>query len=160
MLFHDRELDADGTRRVRLGRLVDPGVSARLDALGALSDAVRSWAVQTGVNAVEERRRAARTRARRRALAACASVTLSVALAPWLFSLAARGTAAGRAEEDRSRVESARVLPARASEAVAVETVDFGARAGTIFSVPGGTASETTVVWLPDDTEGTPNDSL
>lgn len=159
MLYHDCELDADAARRVRLGRLVEPSVNERLDALGTLGDAVRAWARGTGIDAAEERRRAVRTRARRRALAAWTSVALSTLLVPWLVARGAHERAPVRAEED-GVAELARSLPARAPEAVAVETVDFGARAGAIFSVPGGAASETTVVWLPDDAERAPNDAL
>jgi len=45
MLFHDGELDAERARRVRVGRLVDPSVGARLEALAELGDAVRAWAL-------------------------------------------------------------------------------------------------------------------
>jgi len=47
MLFHDGELDAEAARRVRVGRLVDRSVGARLDALAELGDAVRAWALRS-----------------------------------------------------------------------------------------------------------------
>jgi len=46
MRFHDGELDAEDARRVALGRLVDPNVNVRLDALAALGSAVRAWAAR------------------------------------------------------------------------------------------------------------------
>ena len=159
MLFHDGELEADAERRVRVGRLVEPSVNLRLDALGALGDAVRAWALGASVDAGAERRRAQRARARRRALAAGASVVFSAAVLPWLASRSAplpnvtaeRGASAAVVEP----------LLARAPEAVAVETVDFGARVGSIFSVQGGAAGEsTTVVWLRDDADGAAVGSL
>lgn len=157
MLFHDRELDAGGAREVHVGRLVDAGVNARLDSLTALGDAVRTWALRSGVDARAERRRAERARRRRRAFAACASVVFSAAALPWLAPWSAK--APSIAEERGVSTGLAGALPARASEAVAVETVDFGARPGSIFSVP-GSASETTVVWLRDDDGGPSVESL
>jgi hypothetical protein len=151
MLHHDGELDRDGERSVRVGALVDPRVGERLDVLAELGGLVRIWAARAGVDAAEERRRALRVRARRRALAACGSVALSLAAVPWLLPRVAERAASVRALPN---AELSSTLPARAPEAVRVETVDFGARAGSIFSVPGGAASETTVVWLPDDAEG------
>jgi hypothetical protein len=159
MRFYDRELDADSVRNVRVGRLVDPGVNARLETLGELGAAIRAWAARAGVDAAEERRRASRARSRRRALTAGASVLLSVALLPWLAARGAHGGSAAATTAPPS-VESESTLPARAPEAVRVETVDFGARAGSIFSVPGSAATKTTVVWLPDDAAGTRGDAL
>jgi hypothetical protein len=46
MLFHDGELDAEDARRVRVRRLKDPSVGARLEALAELGDAVRAWAMR------------------------------------------------------------------------------------------------------------------
>ena len=56
MLFHDGELDAERARRVRAGRLVDPSVGARLEALAELGDAVRAWALGAGTRELEPRR--------------------------------------------------------------------------------------------------------
>jgi hypothetical protein len=159
MLYHDRELELDVRRRVEVGRLVDSNVNRRLDALAELGAAVRAWAARAGVDAAEERRRHERARVRRRALAACAAVVLSAAALPCLAVHGARGTKSS-VSAAAAEVAVENTLPARAPEAVAVETVDFGARAGTIFSVPGSAASETTVVWLPDDTEGTRGGAL
>jgi hypothetical protein len=152
MLFHDRELDADAARRVRVGRLVEPSVNRRLDALAALGDAVRDWALRAGVDAGAERRRSERARARRRALAAGASVVFSAAALPWLASRSTR--APDVAAERGASAAFVETLPVREPEAVAVETVDFGSRAGSIFSVQGGAEGETTVVWLRDDVDG------
>lgn len=48
-------------------------------------------------------------------------------------------------------VASAPVWSVREQLGVAVDTVDFGARMGTIFYQPGEAASATTVVWIKDE---------
>jgi hypothetical protein len=82
MLFHDGELDAERARAVRVGRLHHSEVTARLEALGVLGDAVRSWAEETGVDAAFERRRAARRVGRRRALGLGATLLAAVLAVP------------------------------------------------------------------------------
>jgi len=147
MLFHDRELDAEQARRVALGKLVEPSVNARLDALSALGHAVRGWALRSGVDAVAERRRHARAQGRRRALVAGATVALAAVVLPRL------APNQGRAGVDDAREEAVSDMHGELAGVrgpVAVEAVDFGVHPGTIFNVPGD-ASETTVVWLPDD---------
>jgi len=157
MRFHDGELDSEQARRVHLGRLVEPEVNARLDAISELGLAVRAWAKVRGIDGAEERRRATRAKARRRALAACAAVTLAALAAPWA---ALQQRRAGADNAPAPAMRSTRGEPVVASGPVAVETVDFGARSGAIFRVRGEAASETTVVWLPDEPDVAATDSL
>ncbi len=153
MLFHDGELEPERAREVRVARLVEPAVSARLEALSELGDAVRTWAKQAGIDAAEARRHRVRQRARRRAFGACALVALSALAAPAFVSQ-------GRAGADNASRVSLRGEPLIASGPVAVETVDFGARPGVVFRVAAGDRDETTVVWLPDEPGGATIDSL
>jgi hypothetical protein len=154
MLFHDGELEPERAREVRVARLVEPAVSARLEALSQLGEAVRLWAKQAGIDAAEARRHRVRRRARRRAFGACALVALSALAAPALVSQT------GRAGADNAARISLRGEPMILSGPVAVETVDFGARPGAIFRVAAGDHSETTVVWLPDEPGSATIDSL
>ena len=133
MRFHDGELDAEDARRVALGRLVDPNVNVRLDALAALGSAVRAWAARAGVDAAAERRRRARAQRRRRALAACGALTLAAALV-----LAPRAKVVGVDTVDASEQAASDMHGALGSVRgpVAVEAVDFGVHPGTTFGVP------------------------
>jgi hypothetical protein len=145
MLFHDGELDAERARDVRVARLVEPAVSARLEALSELGAAVRSWAKQEGIDPAQARRHRIRQRARRRAFGACAVVALSALAAP------AIAPSKGRAGADDQAQLSPRGEPLILSGPVAVESVDFGVRPGAVFRVASKGSSQTTVVWLPDE---------
>jgi hypothetical protein len=145
MQFHDGELDPERARAVRVARLVEPTVGARLEALSELGDAVRIWARLAGIDPAEARRHRIRQRARRRAFGACALVALSALAAPAIVSKQ------GRAGADSASRVSLRGEPLIASGPVAVETVDFGARPGAIFRVAADDSNQTTVVWLPDE---------
>ena len=147
MLFHDGELDAERARAVRVGRLHHVAVTARLEALSTLGDAVRLWATQSGVDAVAERRAAELKQARRRVLGVGATVLVATLGLP--FVLASHGRT-GAGDTPRDPATSTRAEPLVASGPVAVESVDFGARPGAIFLVEGEAQSETTVVWLSD----------
>jgi hypothetical protein len=147
MLFHDRELDPEEGRRVALGKLVDSSVNARLDALSALGQAVRSWAARSGVDAAAERRCRARAQGRRRALAAGATLALAAVVLPRV------APQEGRAGVDPARERAVSDMHGELASVrgpVAVEAVDFGVHPGAIFEVAGD-AGETTVVWLRDD---------
>jgi hypothetical protein len=149
MLFHDGELDAERARAVRVGRLHHSEVTARLEALGVLGDAVRSWAEQTGVDAAFERRRAARRVGRRRALGLGATLLAAVLAVPGTVPTLRR---AGVGNAPADPVPSTHGEPQVASGPVAVEAVDFGAHPGAVFEVEGDAMGETTVVWLSDAT--------
>lgn len=159
MLFHDRELDDRGARRVALGKIVDPSVNVRLEALSALGQAVRGWAAHSGVDPAAERKRRARAQGRRRVLAACATVALAAVVLPRsaptrrLAGVDAAGAPEPTASDMRGELASVR-------SPVAVEAVDFGAHPGSIFSVQGDGTSDTVVVWLPDDSAAAATDSL
>jgi hypothetical protein len=147
MLFHDGELDAERARAVRVGRLHHAEVTARLESLSTLGDAVRLWAAQAGVDAAAERRVAGRKQARRRLLGVAATAVVAALGLP--FALPSPGRA-GASDAPRDPATSTRGEPVVASGPVAVESVDFGARPGAIFLVEGEAQSETTVVWLND----------
>lgn len=145
MLFHDGELDVEAARRVRVGRLCHPEVTAKLEGLTLLGAAVRRWATENDVDARAERLEREGTRRRRRAFAtgltALGMAAGALLVAPGLES--ARHSRGAAAPAFSASVEAA-------AEPVAVEAVDFGARPGAIFVVEGEAQRETTVVWLDD----------
>lgn len=147
MLFHDGELDAEGTRAVRVRQLHHAEVSARLEKLTLLGDAVRLWVEETGVDAARERREASRRLGRRRALGAGVALVAAVLAMPGAVPALSR---AGVGNAPSDPVPSTRGEPVVASGPVAVEAVDFGAHPGAVFQVEGQAESETTVVWLDD----------
>ena len=151
MLFHDGELDAEQARAVRVGRLHHAHVTARLETLTTLGDAVRRWAADTGVDAAAERRTAERRQGRRRLLGVGATVLVAALGLP--FALLSHGRA-GAGSAPRDLATSTREGPLAASGPVAVETVDFGVRPGAVFLVEGEAQSETTVIWLSDASAG------
>jgi hypothetical protein len=132
MLYSDGELDAERARHVRVLRLFRAEVGARLDGIERVGDFVRVWAESERTDAGEVRRRALRTSERRRAVAA-------VAVA--LVALAAVAVPAASTSSE---------LAVAPSPSVAIESVDFGEGAGTVFVVEAG-SSVTPVVWLADD---------
>jgi hypothetical protein len=147
MLLHDGELDPERARVIRALRFRDPTVHARLAGLAQLSAFTRAWAKQNGVTRAE---RALPARARSRGLhrglgiAALALSAAAVALMPSTPTVPRESAAKTGVLSDRATA----VPPT----AVAVENVDFGSHAGTIFSVRGA-GSDTTVVWLSDDVD-------
>ena len=147
MLFHDGELDAERARAVRVRRLHHAEVTARLEALSTLGDAVRTWAAESGVDAAAERRAGERRQARRRMLGACATALVAALGLPFALPSHER---AGADNVLRDPATSTRGEPWVRSGPVAVEAVDFGARPGAVFLVEGEAESETTVVWLND----------
>ena len=151
MLFHDGELegkhDSERARAVRVGRLHHAEVTARLEALAMLGDAVRLWVAETGVDTELERRQAARRLGRRRALGAGAALLAAALAVPGAVSALGR---AGVGNAPSDPVPSTHGEPVAVSGPVAVEAVDFGAHPGAVFQVEGDAESETTVVWLDD----------
>ena len=147
MLFHDGELEGERARAVRVGRLHHSEVTARLEAFTVLGDAVRTWALETGVDAAFERRRVARRVGRRRALGLGATLLAAVLAVPGTVATLER---AGVGNAPAVPVPSTHGEPRSASGPVAVEAVDFGAHPGAVFEVEGDAMSGTTVVWLDD----------
>lgn len=145
MRFHDGELDGEEARRVRVGRLCHPEVTAKLEGLTLLGSAVRSWAAESGVDARAERLEREDKRRRCRALAAGVTA-LGTALAALLVAPSLERAAPPRG----SGTPAVSAAVAAAADPVAVEAVDFGARPGAIFVVEGEAQRETTVVWLDD----------
>jgi anti-sigma factor RsiW len=141
MRLFDGELDPDEARRIAVERRGDPSVNTRLAGLSQVAAFTRVWARERGVK-VPSRPLPRRewTLSRRLAFGgAVASLTALTAL--FLFG---PGTTSGSAfSVPKSLVPAA---------AVAVEQVDFGSHAGTIFSVSAA-GTETTVVWLSDDAD-------
>jgi len=138
MLYADGELDGERARRVRVARLYQGEVVTRLDGIERVGDFVRAWAKSEGVDARAMRRRALRSTQRRRGFAAVA-VAL-VALAAVAEPVRAPALVFGETLE----------LAGVAGPTVAIESVDFGTHAGTVFVVESGD-SQTPVVWLEDD---------
>jgi hypothetical protein len=138
MLYADGELDPERARKVRVARLYRGDVVTRLDGIERVGEFVRAWATSEGADARAMRRRALRAAERRRgfATAAVALVALAAVAEP----------VGGPALVTASSSE----LSSVAGPAVAIESVDFGQHAGTVFVVESG-GSQTPVVWLDDD---------
>jgi len=146
MQLFDGELDAERARAIRAAGVDDPSVDARLLALAQLSAFTRAWA--------RTRSPAGPTRAARRSLERSHARTRRIGVVAIALSLGVAVIAPGRPGETASYGGAAPLAPATtAAPAVAVENVDFGAHQGTIFSVRGAD-TDTTVVWLSDDTDG------
>jgi hypothetical protein len=138
MRLFDGELDSAEWRRLSEERLRDPSVDARLAGLLQVAAFTRVWAREKRVRATPRpARQWERTLGVRLALGGAV-----LALAA-LFVLPRLGPGVVG--------DAARAVPG-ALPAVAVEQVDFGAHAGTIFSVSAA-GTETTVVWLSDDAD-------
>jgi hypothetical protein len=135
MLFTDGELDEERARRVRVARLHHGEVGERLENIERIGEFVRAWAAKERVDGRAERRRVLRAAARRKLLG---SVAVMVA--------ALVAIAEPRALSGQGGVEVS-FAPA---PAVAIESVDFGTHAGTVFVVEAGD-SVTPVVWLAED---------
>jgi hypothetical protein len=133
MLYSDGELDAEQARRIRVARLCDADVGVRLARIERVGDFVRAWARTEGANALSVRRGALRAIERRRAWVSVAAALVALA------AVAEPPASTGSFE-----------LAAVRSPSVAIESVDFGERAGAVFLVETG-ASATPVVWLTDD---------
>jgi hypothetical protein len=138
MRLFDGELDGAEWRRLAEERVRDPSVDARLAGLLQVAAFTRVWARERRVRTTRRAvRRWERTLGARLALGGAALILAAFFVLPRLGSGAVG--------------DAARVVP-HGLPAVAVEQVDFGAHAGTIFSVSAA-GTETTVVWLSDDTD-------
>ncbi|HEY3494825.1 MAG TPA: hypothetical protein VGK73_09075 [Polyangiaceae bacterium] len=147
MRFHDGELDAEAARRVRLARLSDRSVSARLEGLEQLGEFVRIWAANDTSRGVRPAP-ALRSKPRRAlALAVAASLVALVSSIPGTLPNGVPAPVALAASVHAPT--EARAPAAEPEPAVAVENVDFGAREGAVFLVQSA-LSETTVVWLTE----------
>jgi hypothetical protein len=133
MLYSDGELCVERARKVRVARLHHADVGTRLEGIERVGDFVRVWASREGVDALELRKRAQSSGERRRSLATVA--VFLVAVAAIAEPLASEG------------VSAVALVP---KPDVAIESVDFGENAGTVFVVETGGAV-TPVVWLADD---------
>lgn len=185
MRYFDGELDADEAREVEAFLESSPEAKLSLLAWDRVGDAVRAIGEDAGApgvdiaDAVMSRigqpskvagASAARARASRRWMAAVPAIGLSIAAAaaialylrPPVTSPSAVGmpsVAREASEAPTAGVEtspSAFAAAAETGSGAAIESVDFGAIAGTIFMVPNGQSpeeSETPVVWLMDDAD-------
>src|SRR5687768_344701 len=154
MLLHDGELDPERARAIRAQSLREPSIDARLAGLEQLSAFTRAWAKHNGMTRaafVPPVRERSRSLYRGLGVLALALSAAAVALMP--STPTAPG---GNAAETDSLSERPTAVP---TPAVAIENVDFGSHAGTIFSVRGA-GSDTTVVWLSDDVDGAPSSAL
>ncbi len=180
MRLHDGELAAAEVERLEARLLAEPEAARRLRSFERVGGLLREFSDQRGrggdgiadaVIASIEGERASQPRSvpRWRRVAPVAAAVLAMAAAavlvvrsgaphrvPVADALAvapapAIEPAAGRSSSDA--VVQPAVLPEPAEDAtpsVAIESVDFGARNGTIFMVQNG-ETETPVVWLMDD---------
>lgn len=139
MRLFDGELDASGRHRVAEERLRDPSVDARLAGLLQVAAFTRVWARERRVRSAPRPVRRWETLGVRLAFGGAVLSLAALLLLPRLGF-----DAAGNAARP--------VLERLPAAAVAVEQVDFGAHAGTIFSVSAA-GTETTVVWLSDDAD-------
>jgi hypothetical protein len=150
MAYHDGELDAERSRRVRLLLLSDESVNARLAGLEQLGSFVRVLA------AGDAPRRAVVRRHPRRAamLSRNAGRAAGIAVSFFAFAFVVPGTLPEPPQPEPAPVAAAppREPEPTAEPAVAVENVDFGAQAGAVFLVQSA-FERTTVVWLPDAAE-------
>jgi anti-sigma factor RsiW len=141
MRLFDGELDADEARRVEAERRGDPTVETRLAGLLQVAAFTRVWSRERGLCAPSRAARRRESSFPRRLAFGGAALSLAALCVFSLFGTVTTSGGASRVPEDR--------VPATA---VAVEQVDFGAHAGTIFSVSAA-GTETTVVWLSDDAD-------
>jgi hypothetical protein len=147
MRFHDGELDAESARRVRLARLSDRSVGARIEGLEQLGEFVRVWAANDASRGVRPVPAPRSKPHRARSLAVAASLVALVSSIPGTLP---SGAPAPGAPAASGHAPAAARAPAPEPElAVAVENVDFGAREGAVFLVQSA-VSETTVVWLTE----------
>jgi hypothetical protein len=140
MRLFDGEVEGEEARRLAAERRWDPSVDARLAGLLQVAEFTRVWASERGV-------RAPVLAPRRRAWALPFGLALGgAALSAVAIAVVLRmstGAMVGGVSKASIRLPAA---------AVAVEQVDFGEQAGTIFSVPAA-GTVTTVVWLSDDAD-------
>ncbi len=155
MAYHDGELSPRERARVAARLAADRSARRRLEELSALRASVRAWAERQrerfDVSDAVMREIAAPCQARQRWLPAAVAVSLAAAAVLAL-------TASRRATEPESNVPEAQAsvplsgaVVERSDEALGarVESVDFGARSGSIFVV-GSSAGTTTVIWMND----------
>lgn len=175
MRLHDGELPPDEAASVEAYLRADPQALATLERFERVGELVRELADKRGaggttiadsVMASIERDRAARpTMPAWRRIAPIGAAVLAMAAAA---ALVVRANAPHERPASRvvavAHLPAAQPVPASASvppgavapeaeeavPSVAIESVDFGARDGTIFMVQNG-ESETPVVWLMDD---------
>jgi hypothetical protein len=140
MRLFDGELEGEEALRVLAARRVDPSVDTRLASLRQVAAFTRAWSRERDIR-VPSRGVPRRGWTPKRRLAFGGAVVSLAALA--LLPLFGPTTPGGAVTAPG---------PGAKATAVAVEQVDFGARAGTIFSVSAA-GTETTVVWLSDDAD-------
>jgi hypothetical protein len=142
MLYTDGELDEERARRVRVARLTELEVGARLEGIEQVGSFVRAWAAKAGVDPRAERRRAERAAARRRLVGTVAAAVVAL--------VAVTEPRAPSGVREVALASPSRDFAASQGPAVAIELVDFGSHPGTVFVVEAG-GSTTPVVWLADD---------
>jgi hypothetical protein len=162
MNLHDGEVGPEQSARLRAEAAADPVASAKLRDLGRVGDLVREWAearsqgfdVADAVMARLDVPVPRRSRVVELWLPAAAAVALAAAV---LFVVTTRETgvegsappvALGPGCGDRELGEALPALPSP-EPSVAIESVDFGEKQGTIFMV-GGEGGDTPVIWLTD----------
>lgn len=170
MRYYDGELDADETAELEAELARNPEAQAVLAGLEQLSGFVRRAAAEQPAIDVTDvimarvaseprrERRIEPTPARWRTIVPAAAAVLALAASVALVNEFSRTPAAPARVVQRSPAPVApppesEVLPPTVvaeREAVSIETVDFGAREGTIFVVQEGEGS-TPVVWLMDE---------
>ncbi len=143
MLYFDGELGPGRSGEIACARRRDPSIDARLARFARVGEVTRAWARRHRIERarVVEKPPRVPSLGRRWAVGALAAAALLVA--------AHAGDGAREAQPTAS-ADCARE-PTGPVRAVAVDSVNFGERAGAVFHVPANDG-ETTVVWLSDDT--------
>lgn len=156
MRYHDGELSRPAERHVERELQTDPLLQVELESYQAIGELVRDWGehrsrahtdivddVMRAVDARPYSRRAPRKRAPR----VLTWGSLAVGLAAGIALLVRASSAPVYSPQP-----GAATLP-KSEGSVAIESVDFGARGGTVFMVS-TTSSDTPVVWTDDDEAG------
>jgi anti-sigma factor RsiW len=163
MRFHDGELSASEASLVEKELEQNPSARAKLRGLSQTGELVRQWADErsAGFDVADQIMARldtpARTHSRSRVielwLPAAAAVALAAAVLLMVFGRTAPVTRPAPAALSQPAPKTAAVLPAALEPSVAIESVDFGEKPGTIFMV-GGESGETPVIWLSESQNG------
>ncbi len=155
MRFYDGEVSPSEEALVRARLERDASARSKLRALTQTGDLVREWAQarSQGFDVADQVMARLETQPKRSRLIdlwpAAAAVALAAAVLLVVFARSAPvDRPAPSAAVSPLAPKTAAVLPIK-EPSIAIESVDFGEKPGTIFMV-GGESGETPVIWLSD----------